>query len=203
LPGATKPRNPQASYYRARYYDPSIGRFISEDPIRFKGGISFYRYVLNNPISLFDPFGLTDYNEQQTNNLFLGPAYSDATAGFFRGVSNLRNHSQGGADYDFAHNKHAGDTFVRCGVTMSAGDFGNYIAGFQAGAWDDFNYGSGWRSLVRYAEGAAYVAGIYYHWSGQSDVPNDKWDMTGRPWITLGVKDGRTYSKSYGDCGCN
>jgi RHS repeat-associated protein len=26
-------RNPQASYCRARYYDPSLGRFISEDPI--------------------------------------------------------------------------------------------------------------------------------------------------------------------------
>jgi RHS repeat-associated protein len=31
-------------YYRARYYDPKIGRFISEDPIRFSGGINFYAY---------------------------------------------------------------------------------------------------------------------------------------------------------------
>jgi RHS repeat-associated protein len=29
-------------YYRARYYDPTVGRFISEDPIKFKGGIDFY-----------------------------------------------------------------------------------------------------------------------------------------------------------------
>jgi len=28
-------------YYRARYYDPTIGRFISEDPTRFWGGIDF------------------------------------------------------------------------------------------------------------------------------------------------------------------
>jgi RHS repeat-associated protein len=28
------------AYHRARYYDPSIGRFISEDPIGFSGGIN-------------------------------------------------------------------------------------------------------------------------------------------------------------------
>lgn len=46
------------SYYRARYYDPIVGRFISEDPIRFAGGVSFYRYVENDPISQTDPYGL-------------------------------------------------------------------------------------------------------------------------------------------------
>jgi RHS repeat-associated protein len=45
-------------YYRARYYDPSPGRFISEDPIRFKGGINFYEYTLSNPVNLSDPTGL-------------------------------------------------------------------------------------------------------------------------------------------------
>jgi len=45
-------------YYRARYYDPSVGRFITEDPIRFKGGIDFYRYAANNPILSTDPLGL-------------------------------------------------------------------------------------------------------------------------------------------------
>jgi RHS repeat-associated protein len=28
-------------YYRARYYDPRVGRFISEDPIEFAGGTNF------------------------------------------------------------------------------------------------------------------------------------------------------------------
>ena len=42
----------------ARYYDPAVGRFTSEDPIRFRGGINFYLYVGNSPLNYVDPFGL-------------------------------------------------------------------------------------------------------------------------------------------------
>ena len=46
-------------YYRARYYDPVIGRFISEDPIGFASGdMSFYVYAGNNPVNANDPSGL-------------------------------------------------------------------------------------------------------------------------------------------------
>jgi RHS repeat-associated protein len=48
-----------ASYYRARYYDTTAGRFISEDSIGFAGsGSNFYAYVGNNPTDFTDPFGL-------------------------------------------------------------------------------------------------------------------------------------------------
>jgi len=45
-------------YYRARYYDPTTGRFIGEDPAIFEGGLNFYPYVDNNPANYFDPIGL-------------------------------------------------------------------------------------------------------------------------------------------------
>ncbi len=46
-------------YYRARYYDPTAGRFLSEDPIGFGGkDVNFYRYVSNQPTGSDDPFGL-------------------------------------------------------------------------------------------------------------------------------------------------
>jgi len=45
-------------YYRARYYHPQTGRFLSEDRIGFTGGMNFYRYSFNDPVNLLDPFGL-------------------------------------------------------------------------------------------------------------------------------------------------
>ncbi len=46
------------SYYRARYYDPTSGRFLSDDPLEFGGGdANFYRYVWNSPLDWIDPRG--------------------------------------------------------------------------------------------------------------------------------------------------
>jgi len=47
-------------YYRARYYQPLLSRFISEDPFACERnkGANLYAYVSNDPINLTDPFGL-------------------------------------------------------------------------------------------------------------------------------------------------
>jgi len=46
-------------FYRARYYDPRAGRFLTKDPIGFAGGdVNLYRYIFNNPINHIDPYGL-------------------------------------------------------------------------------------------------------------------------------------------------
>jgi RHS repeat-associated protein len=46
------------NYFYHRYYNPAIGRFTSEDPIGFGGGMNFYGFVGNNPIGFFDLFGM-------------------------------------------------------------------------------------------------------------------------------------------------
>jgi RHS repeat-associated protein len=47
------------SDYRARYYDPQPGRFVSEDPAKFASGTDdFYAYVENSSLNFRDPFGL-------------------------------------------------------------------------------------------------------------------------------------------------
>ncbi|MDD4909797.1 MAG: cysteine peptidase family C39 domain-containing protein [Candidatus Omnitrophica bacterium] len=49
---------PDLLYMKARYYMPSVGRFISKDPIGLAGGMNMYGYVGGNPINLIDPWGL-------------------------------------------------------------------------------------------------------------------------------------------------
>ncbi len=45
-------------YYRARYYDPTAGRFITQDPLLFGGGdANFYAYVGGDPVYYADPSG--------------------------------------------------------------------------------------------------------------------------------------------------
>jgi len=45
-------------YYRARSYDPQLGRFLSEDPIGLESSINVFAYVENNPLRFTDPSGL-------------------------------------------------------------------------------------------------------------------------------------------------
>lgn len=57
-------------YYRARYYDASAGRFTSEDPVGFVGGVNFYDYTENSPETFFDPIGLSRRDVDNIKNTF-------------------------------------------------------------------------------------------------------------------------------------
>jgi RHS repeat-associated protein len=45
-------------FYRARYYDPQLKRFVAEDPIGLIGDFNLYNYAEQNPLLLSDPLGL-------------------------------------------------------------------------------------------------------------------------------------------------
>jgi RHS repeat-associated protein len=48
-------------YYRARWYDPSTRKFLTEDPVGFRADRNLYTYVKNNPINSSDPSGRFQY----------------------------------------------------------------------------------------------------------------------------------------------
>jgi RHS repeat-associated protein len=60
-------------YLRARYMDPSTGRFISQDPIGLAGGdVNLYGYVGNHPTNSVDPTGLLEYVQEFDLSWLLG-----------------------------------------------------------------------------------------------------------------------------------
>ncbi len=48
-------------YYRARYYNPRLARFLQPDPLGLRGEANPYAYAINNPIANIDPSGLRTY----------------------------------------------------------------------------------------------------------------------------------------------
>ena len=58
--------------YGYRFYNPSIGKWMSRDPLGEFGGLNLYGFVGNNPANFFDPLGLADDSGTKT---LLGPNY--------------------------------------------------------------------------------------------------------------------------------
>ena len=67
-------------YFRARWYEPATGRFLSRDPIGLAGGLNEHSFCGNSPLNFVDPFGLSqetlefDYDYEWRRNL-LKPGY--------------------------------------------------------------------------------------------------------------------------------
>lgn len=62
-------------YYRARYYDPSVGRFTQRDPKGFIDGINRYAYAINNPVNYTDPRGTSVFNSSLSNSVTQSTSY--------------------------------------------------------------------------------------------------------------------------------
>jgi RHS repeat-associated protein len=75
-------------YFRARWYDPITGRWLSKDPIGISGGLNQYVAFGNNPVNFTDPYGLFIYEGWEAIGTagydrggFLGRAQANLAAG--------------------------------------------------------------------------------------------------------------------------
>jgi RHS repeat-associated protein len=68
-------------FYRARYYDSGIVRFLSQDPLALVGGLNRYTYVANDPTNLADPLGLKGGKSMAEVGEELVPFLADVAAG--------------------------------------------------------------------------------------------------------------------------
>jgi RHS repeat-associated protein len=48
----------QLYHYKARVYDPNLGRFLQTDPVGYNVDLNLYQYVYGDPLNLVDPSGL-------------------------------------------------------------------------------------------------------------------------------------------------
>jgi RHS repeat-associated protein len=62
-------------YYRARYYNPYIGRFLQTDPVGYDDGINWYAYCRNNPLAYTDPMGNMEVANRYENQYGINASF--------------------------------------------------------------------------------------------------------------------------------
>jgi len=73
-----------AYHMRAREYLPSMGRFLSPDPIGIAGGENLYAFVMGRPLSYADPFGLDPIKPTYGGASILGSLFPAHLTGSLR-----------------------------------------------------------------------------------------------------------------------
>ena len=115
---------------RARWYSPSLGRFLCEDPIGFGGGMNWFAYADGNPISLSDPFGLCAESQSAYILRTVGPE----PVGFWNNLKgaltgDMHAREAAAAEWNTANNKQDGFASFQKGMAVGADVSGIATAG--------------------------------------------------------------------------
>jgi RHS repeat-associated protein len=136
------PANGGFYYMRARYYDPSIGRFISEDPSGFSDGPNLYAYVGGSPLMFVDPWGLCGenaWNKYLYEGVIPGPFGQPVSEWGDNGPTSwgdpIKYTEEAGGAWKWGERVAVGTAVVATGVAIAAGTgaIPNWSVGWKGG----------------------------------------------------------------------
>jgi RHS repeat-associated protein len=179
-------------HFGAREYDPSIGRFLTKDPLGLGGGLNVYDYAANDPVNLIDPSGLLfngalnageGYGQEAVNgyaDTLTDPNASNAAkvgaavGGFFASLWTPCT-----SDETF--------TVLVTAATLGAGGVGEAgeVAAEAAG-----------EELPTNVIGKQVDTAIARDWLGHEvlDLPPDEWTLARNDaWVQQGIDEGRSF----------
>ncbi len=189
--------------YRARWYDPKSGRFLSQDPSGFGAGdMNLYRYCGNNPLSNADPSGL-DFMDYSSSSW--GSSWDSGWSGSSWGSS--WDSGWGGSSWGgySGYSSYGGSSW---GSSLSSSLYGgsSYSYGGYSGIsdWGNLSLTSNYNwALPSSSYSSSY--GSDYNWGSSLFSSSNNWGNSFNTnysnidlgWMSNSIYDSSSYSSSY------
>ncbi len=149
LPGQYYDKETGLYYNCNRYYDPTISRYITKDPIGLMGGFNMYVYVSSNPVNYIDPLGLRHRHDPSKTfpilrGIFTGDMnasdemYKAALKEFGNQFSDISSGKSSGGSFLFSNYEYInqdGCKWICHGVTTDLWGIGRNVIDFGKGQW--------------------------------------------------------------------